>query len=157
MRWMGSIGGSHFYSSVSEALERVPQTPSHCVVGVATVGGGLPAALREDLLIAASAGLTLVNGLHQLLSEDAELLKRASGGILDLRKPRPASELRFWTGEILSIPAPRIAVLGMDCAIGKRTTAMALRTAFSGAWSECRTDLYGANGLASGVGVRVYL
>jgi len=114
-----------FYRSVSHALEQVQ--PTHCVIGVATVGGILPPPLREDLLTAASAGLTLVNGLHQLLSDDAEIAGIAQEKIIDLRKPRPASELHFWTGEIFSIPAPRVAVLGMDCAIGKRTTAMLMQ------------------------------
>jgi uncharacterized NAD-dependent epimerase/dehydratase family protein len=41
---------------------------------------------------------------------------------MDIRKPRPTAELRFWTGEILGLETPRIAVLGTDCAIGKRTT-----------------------------------
>jgi len=114
-----------FYPSVSHALEQVQ--PTHCIIGVATVGGVLPPPLREDLLTAASAGLTLVNGLHQLLSDDAEIAGIAQEKIIDLRKPRPASELHFWTGEIFSIPAPRVAVLGMDCAIGKRTTAMLMQ------------------------------
>lgn len=121
----GRDRGIPFYSSVSEAL--VHQTPTHCIIGVATVGGVLPDPLRVDLLTAASAGLQLVNGLHQLLSDDDELVSLAKGGIIDLRKPRPTSELQFWSGEILLVPAPRIAVLGMDCAIGKRTTAMILR------------------------------
>ncbi|MCY4204123.1 MAG: DUF1611 domain-containing protein [Bacteroidetes bacterium] len=122
--------GIRFYRSMTDALQHLSATPTHCVVGVATVGGVLPSALKEDLFVAASAGLTLVNGLHQLLSDDAELAKVAKGGIIDLRKPRPASELRFWTGEILSVPTPRIAVLGMDCAIGKRTTAMLMQKSF---------------------------
>jgi len=119
-----------FYRSMSDALRHVSAAPTHCVIGVATVGGVLPSALREDLFAAASAGLTLVNGLHQLLSDDVELAKVAKGGIIDLRKPRPASELRFWTGEILSVPTPRIAILGIDCAIGKRTTAMLMQKSF---------------------------
>ena len=126
----GHVRGIPFYRSVSDALEHVQATPTHCVVGVATVGGVLPDTLREDLATAASAGLTLVNGLHQLLSDDVELSKMAKGGIIDLRKPRPASELQFWTGEILSVSAPRIAVLGMDCAIGKRTTTMLMQKVF---------------------------
>ncbi len=117
--------GIPFYSSVSEALAHC--TPTHCIIGVATVGGILPDSLRVELLTAASAGVQLVNGLHQLLSDDAELVNLASGGIIDLRKPRPTTELQFWSGKILSVPVPRIAVLGMDCAIGKRTTAMSLR------------------------------
>ena len=124
----GKERGILFYESVSEALCQC--NPTHCVIGIATIGGVLPNALREDLLVAASAGLTLVNGLHQLLTEDVEIAKRATGGIIDLRKPRSTSELRFWSGDILSIDAPRIAILGMDCAIGKRTTTMILNEAF---------------------------
>lgn len=118
-----------FFRTVSEALRLTSARPTHCVVGVATAGGMLPDALRRELLAAASAGLTLVNGLHYLLSDDLEIAEQATAGIIDLRKPRRASELRFWTGEILSVPTPRVAVLGMDCAIGKRTTAMLLRAA----------------------------
>jgi len=124
----GHHRGIPFFSTVSEALAHVE--PTHCVIGIATVGGILPDALKMDLLAAASAGLTLVNGLHQLLSQDQSITEKATGGIIDLRKPLPASELHFWTGEIFSVPAPRIAILGMDCAIGKRTTAMLLQTEF---------------------------
>jgi len=79
-------------------------------------------------------GMTLVNGLHQLLSDDLEIARivAANGGsIHDIRRPRPVSELRFWTGEVLELDTPRIAVLGTDCAVGKRTTAMLLT-------EECR-------------------
>ncbi len=124
----GQNRGILFYPCVSEALQDVQ--PTHCVVGVATVGGTLPHPLKEDLLTAASAGLNLVNGLHQLLSDDDDLMKISSVEIIDLRKPRPASELHFWTGEIFSIPTPRVAILGMDCAIGKRTTAMLMQKEF---------------------------
>ncbi len=106
--------------------------PTHCVLGVATEGGLLPPTLRADLVEAAREGLTLVNGLHQLLSDDAELarLTSAAGGeIIDLRRPRPVAELSFWTGEILSLETPRVVVLGTDCALGKRTTCTLLRDA----------------------------
>ena len=125
----GQFRNIPFFESVASALHTLDNKPSHCLVGVATVGGKLPASLRADLIVAAKAGLMLVNGLHQLLSQDPEVAPLASGGIVDLRKPKPASELRFWSGEVLSIPSPRIAVLGMDCAIGKRTTAMMIRDA----------------------------
>ena len=119
-------------ASVSEALARFNPRPTHCLVGVATVGGVLPPDLYADLQEAARAGMTLVNGLHHLLSDDPELvgLTQAHGGsIIDIRKPKPASELRFWSGEVLNLKTPRVAVLGMDCAIGKRTTCMLLREA----------------------------
>ena len=105
-------------------------TPGVCIVGAATEGGVLPPALREELLVAAEAGMTLVNGLHHPLGDDEEIAatcRRNGGKVIDIRRPRPFSELRFWSGEVLELEVPRVAVLGTDCVLGKRTTAMLLR------------------------------
>jgi len=113
------------FTSLTEMIEGVGKIPEVCVVGVATVGGVLPPEIRAALLQAADLGMTLVNGLHQLLSEDSEIAQRAhdaGGRILDIRKPKAIAELRFWSGEILAVKTPRLAVLGTDCAVGKRTT-----------------------------------
>ncbi len=46
------------------------------------------------------------------------------GGAPARHPPHPKfAELRFWTGEVLGLTVPRVAVLGTDCALGKRTTA----------------------------------
>ena len=55
--------------SVTTALGADHQ-PQVCIIGVATPGGTLPQSLRRGILEAADAGLTLVNGLHHLLSND---------------------------------------------------------------------------------------
>jgi uncharacterized NAD-dependent epimerase/dehydratase family protein len=122
------------FATLTEMIEGVGATPDACVVGVATIGGVLPSEIRATLGQAADLGMTLVNGLHQLLSDDSDIAQRAaiSGGeILDIRKPKPVAELRFWSGEILGIETPTIAILGTDCAIGKRTTTALL-------WHELR-------------------
>lgn len=115
--------------SVRAALALPGEPPEVCAIGVATGGGVLPDDLRGDLLAAADAGLTLINGLHQLLESDRELADRVragGGSIIDIRKPRSIDQLRFYTGEVLSLATPRIAVLGTDCALGKRTTCTLL-------------------------------
>jgi uncharacterized NAD-dependent epimerase/dehydratase family protein len=117
------------FESLASMIDFSESPPEVCIVGVATVGGVLPAEIRAELLQAAALGMTLVNGLHQLLSEDPELatLAQQSGArIIDIRKPKRTADLRFWTGEVLAIDIPRIAVLGTDCAVGKRTTAALL-------------------------------
>jgi uncharacterized NAD-dependent epimerase/dehydratase family protein len=117
------------FSSLSEALAGARRRPDTCIVGVATPGGVIPPPLRALLLEAARAGLTLVNGLHQLLGDDPEIAATAAAGgarLVDVRRPPPPSALHFWTGAIAGVRAPRIAVLGTDCAIGKRTTARML-------------------------------
>ena len=130
----GRHRGIPVFDSVARALSEASPTPTHCVIGVATSGGVLPPELRRDLDDAARAGMTLVNGLHRLLGDDAALaalVAAAGGSILDIRAPRPARELRFWTGEGLETGIPVIPVLGTDCAAGKRTTTFLLRAALA--------------------------
>ena len=120
--------------TLGSAITTVGTKPDVCVVGVATVGGILPPDLRDDLLQAARHGITLINGMHQLLEDDPELVEacRMSGAeILDIRKPKPIDEMKFWAGHVLDLDSTRIAVLGIDCAVGKRTTAVLL-------WDACR-------------------
>lgn len=120
------------FASVAEALERSPEPPAYCVVGVATAGGYLPDDLRGSLLVAAGAGLSLVNGLHRFLADDPELARLVAehgGEIIDIRRPRPTAEMNAWSGRILEVSTPRLAILGTDCALGKRTTTWLLQAA----------------------------
>lgn len=113
------------FASVEASLQQLPALPRYCIVGVALPGGKLPDSFRAELLYAIQRGISIVNGLHTLLNDDTEFAAAAQEAgveILDIRRPRPARELRFWSGEIFSVRAPRIAVLGTDCALGKRTT-----------------------------------
>ena len=101
------------------------EQPEFCLVGVALAGGKLPEEFRDQLLSAMDYGLSLVNGLHTFLGDDPEFVARAAStgvSITDVRRPKPRAELRFWNGEIFRVTAPIVAVLGTDCALGKRTT-----------------------------------
>jgi uncharacterized NAD-dependent epimerase/dehydratase family protein len=103
--------------------------PVYCIVGVAFSGGVLPENFRKELIDAIHRGLSIVCGLHTFLSDDPEFsrLAREKGvQLIDVRKPKPRSEYKFWSGEIYSVKTPRIAVLGTDCALGKRTTCRLL-------------------------------
>jgi uncharacterized NAD-dependent epimerase/dehydratase family protein len=80
-------------------------------------------------------GLNVDSGLHDYLSDDPELaaLARARGcRIRDVRKPPPIRDLHFFSGKIEEVKCLRIAVLGTDSAIGKRTTAAILTNALTG-------------------------
>lgn len=118
--------GIPIFATIADALGALPQRPDFCVVGVATSGGRLTPGLRGLLGEAIEAGMSVVNGLHEFLSDDPGLSAAAARRgvtIRDVRKTPPRTELHFWSGEILTVGAPRIAVLGTDCALGKRTTA----------------------------------
>ena len=114
----------------------------HAIIGVATPGGIIPDELRKELLEALSYGMHIVNGLHHYLSDDQELVRTAENfqaELHDIRKPKQAKDHAFWTGNILDVRAPRIAMFGTDCAIGKRTTSLWLRDACNEA--GIRTEL----------------
>jgi uncharacterized NAD-dependent epimerase/dehydratase family protein len=119
--------------AVSIARER-GHPATHFVVGLAPDGGRLGPAARRDVRTAISLGLNVDCGLHDFLSEDPELRTLAdSRGVTlrDVRKPPPPSELHFFTGAIDRVRALKVAVLGTDSAVGKRTTAWKIVDGFT--------------------------
>ena len=128
----GKPRGIPVFATIPEALRVLGQTPRFCVVGVATSGGRVTPGLRGLLAEAISSGMSVVNGLHEFVSDDPELAAAAAAksiAITDVRKTARRTDLHFWSGDIREVRAPRIAVLGTDCALGKRTTARFLTEA----------------------------
>ena len=119
------------FASVDEALAQTGPVV-YAIVAVATVGGVLPPNMLIDIQRCLENGLSIVNGLHEFLNDKPDLVALAQqhgGQLIDVRRPKPRQELHFWTGEINQIMAPIIAILGTDCALGKRTTARLIRQA----------------------------
>jgi len=103
--------------------------PTHFVVGLATDGGRLSDADRVQVTRAMEAGLNVDSGLHDFLSDDGQLASVASRcgvRIRDVRKPPSRDRLHFFTGKIDQVESLRVALLGTDSAVGKRTTAWIL-------------------------------
>ena len=125
--------------SLAEALAHANAkggSATHLVIGLAPDGGRLPPDGRRAVLEAIAAGLNVDSGLHDFLSEDAEIAAaaKARGVVLrDIRKPPPRAELHFFSGKIERVGALKVAVLGTDSAIGKRTTAWRLVEALDAA------------------------
>ena len=102
---------------------------THFVVGLAPDGGRLDPAARRAVAQALEAGLDVDCGLHDFLGEDPELVRlaeRSGARIRDVRRTPPRSELHFFSGKIEQVRALKVAVLGTDSAVGKRTTAWLL-------------------------------
>jgi len=121
------------YKSIDEYIELSNGEAEVCVVGVAFPGGILPDACRYELISAMKNGLNIISGLHHYLSDDVEFQKIAKENkveLLDIRKTKPIADLHFWSGKILDVKTPIIAVLGTDCAVGKRTTARFMMESF---------------------------
>lgn len=119
------------FASFNKAIDELNNI-HFLIIGVATVGGRLPGNMLEIVIEAIKKGISIVNGLHEYLSEKPAIVELAISNkvqLIDVRKPKTREQLHFWTGEIFKVQAPIIAVIGMDCAMGKRTTARMLKQA----------------------------
>lgn len=106
------------------------------VVGLAPDGGRLDTDGREAVKEAVRAGLHVDCGLHDFLSEDPEIAALAvEHGVTlrDVRKPPHRDDLHFFSGKIEQVEARKVALLGTDSAVGKRTTAWLLVDALEAA------------------------
>ncbi len=119
------------FSSLKNAIEKLG--PEHdiktLVIGLAPDGGRLPKDARDTLIQALEMGLNIDNGLHDFLIKDTDLMKIAEKNrcrIRDIRKTPDRDELHFFTGKIEEVDCLKIAILGTDSALGKRTTAWIL-------------------------------
>lgn len=145
--------GLPVYATVDEAVDALRFSPDFCIVGVATVGGALPESMLGEIRAALIHGISIVNGLHDFLSEKPDLVKlcQANGAMLiDVRKPKRRVDLHFWDGKIFEVKAPIVAVLGMDCATGKRTTARFLRDACRASGKKAEMIYTGQTGWMQG-------
>jgi len=128
----GVANGIPICADMVAAVAQAGAVPDVVIFGVAPTSGMLSAAEREVLLDAMRDGMGVVNGLHEFLNDDAEFVATAIAHdvtIEDVRRPRDKKDLRMFSGRIAEVACPRIAVLGTDGAIGKRTTATILTQA----------------------------
>jgi uncharacterized NAD-dependent epimerase/dehydratase family protein len=128
----GHARGIPFVSSLADFHAQFPQGADYLVLGVANAGGRIDPSWRPLIEEALQASISVVNGLHEFLSDDAALRALATSNgarLIDVRKPKPKAEQHFWCGRIDEVRCPKIAVLGTDCAVGKRTTTRLLTEA----------------------------
>lgn len=141
------------YESIASFIKESTQKADYCIIGVATKGGVIPHSLRGMLTEALENGMGLVNGLHDYISDHPELafLAQQKGlEIIDVRKPKKFKDLHFWSGKITSVHCPKIAVLGTDCALGKRTTTRFLTEAMKAAGFRAEMIYTGQTGWMQG-------
>ncbi|MCP4386106.1 MAG: DUF1611 domain-containing protein [Hyphomicrobiales bacterium] len=119
---------------LADALRQAGRVPDWFIFGMAPSSGMLSPRERSRVLNAIGLGMNIVNGLHEFLTDDPEFAAASVANdivILDVRKPRTKKDLRMFSGRIDKVTCPRIAVLGTDGAIGKRTTATILTRALN--------------------------
>jgi uncharacterized NAD-dependent epimerase/dehydratase family protein len=132
----GKPNGVPVSSDVQKAVNAFKEGPhpvTHLVIGLAPDGGRLSPNARKDVIQAITMGLHVDSGLHDFLSEDEEIARLAAKygvTLRDIRKPPHRKDLHFFSGKIEQVTSFKVAILGTDSAIGKRTTSWILWDAF---------------------------
>ncbi|MFL6107164.1 MAG: DUF1611 domain-containing protein [Marmoricola sp.] len=116
-------------ADLHQAIAHAGRVPDYLICGVAPADGLLSEDQRVVLLDGIARGMHIINGLHEFLNDDVEFVAAAllaGVTITDVRQPKAKRDLHLFSGRIFEVTCPRIAVLGTDGAIGKRTTATLL-------------------------------
>ncbi|MRH44644.1 DUF1611 domain-containing protein [Aquibacillus halophilus] len=124
--------GIPFFSDLDSAFEYLPKMPSQFIYGIAPSEGLLKNDERNIVLQAIENGLNIINPLHEFFTDDKEFMKNSlkyGVKITDVRKPAEKKDMHLFSGRILNIDTPIVAVLGTDSAVGKRTTSVLLEEA----------------------------
>jgi uncharacterized NAD-dependent epimerase/dehydratase family protein len=125
----GIKNGILVFPSIDDAIEILGFVPEYFIYGIAAQAAYLDQEQREVILAAMRTGMNFVNGLPEFFTEDEEFIRKAIEyrvHIYDMRKAPHRKYLHNFSGRIHEVTTPVIAVLGTDCAVGKRTTAMSL-------------------------------
>ncbi len=121
----GDIGeGIPVVRDIREAFQYAPDT---LLIGIAPMGGALPASWQWQLLTAIDAGLDIVSGLHVFLSADEELRSAAEKRgvtIWDVRRPAEQNRVAQFISHRSG--SHTVLIVGSDCAVGKMTVALEL-------------------------------
>lgn len=140
------VGG---HTPVVGSLSEVA-APDSLFVGIAPPGGRLPDEWRAVILEALCAGLTVVSGLHDRLSDDRRLNVAAGdhgGRLIDLRSSdhrRPAEALPMRS------ECFRVLTVGTDCAVGKMSAAKELELGLQSRGRGARFLATGQTGMMIG-------
>ena len=149
----GSFQGIPIVADLEAALRLPGKKPHTLIYGMAPANGLYSASDRRALLAALSHGLHLVSGMREYLNDEPEFALAAlqnQVSIRDVRRPPALKDLRLFDGSIDSADCLRIAVLGTDGAVGKRTTATLLVQALNGAGIHTVLVSTGQTGLIQG-------
>jgi uncharacterized NAD-dependent epimerase/dehydratase family protein len=142
---------------VATVTEGLKHDPTSLLLGVATPGGWMPDHWRAWIAESIEAGLEIANGLHTLLSDDAELVALAEKrGVLLWDVRVPPEGIPLFSGKSLDIPQRTVLTVGSDCAVGKMTVSLALTKAAMDAGVKAEFVATGQTGiLIAGRGIAV--
>ncbi|MDH4110263.1 MAG: DUF1611 domain-containing protein [Gammaproteobacteria bacterium] len=133
--------------------EAVAAGAKSLVIGIAPTGGQLDRAWLDTLAEALNEGLDLVAGMHTRLASVFELATRAQAlgrRLVDVRVPPPGIPVA--SGRRRS--GRRVLMVGTDCCVGKKYSALALHRALEAAGRPATFRATGQTGiLIAGSGI----
>ena len=125
------------------------------IIGVAPIGGIIPDPWWIVIEEAAAAGLDIVCGLHIKLADFPAIVAAAEGSgarLIDVRVP--PRNLPVGTG--IKRSGKRVLMVGTDCAVGKKYSALALNEAMQNAGLKSTFRATGQTGIMiAGSGVPI--
>lgn len=132
----GRNNGISIFTSLESAIKELKESgsmPQTLIVGLAPDGGRLPITAKASLEKALRLGWNIDSGLHDFIGNDKKLMAIAKENdcrVRDVRKTPDRDTLHFFSGAIEKVDCLKLAVLGTDSAIGKRTTAWLIVNGF---------------------------
>jgi len=145
--------GIPIFADLEDALGKLSEVPDCYIYGKAPLAAYISMNERNLILEAMENGMDIISGLHQFFSEDREFVDTAARNavrIKDIRKPPQLKDLHVFTGQRSKVTAPVVAVLGTDCACGKRTTAVELNNTLNHLGIKSVLIATGQSGLMQG-------
>jgi uncharacterized NAD-dependent epimerase/dehydratase family protein len=141
------------FANLEDALSKLHRIPDCYIYGKAPLEAYISMNERNLILEAMEKGMDIISGLHQFFSEDREFVHMAARNavrIKDIRKPPQLKDLHVFTGQRSKVTVPVVAVLGTDCACGKRTTAVELNNTLNNLGLKSVLIATGQSGLMQG-------
>lgn len=141
------------FSSLEDALKQLFEVPDQFIYGIAPSEAFLKDNEREIVLEAMKQGMSIVNTLHEFFTNDDVFVKQSlkyGVTIKDVRKPPEKKDMHLFSGRIIDVKIPIVAVLGTDSAVGKRTTSVILEEALADQGLKVAFVATGQTGLIQG-------
>lgn len=116
------VGGQ---TPIVARLEEVPGADT-LVLGIAPPGGKIPAPWRAVILQAIDRGMNILSGLHDFISDDAELAAAASTRGVQITDVRKNNFKQIAKRQGINHTCCRLHTVGHDCSVGKMVVSLEL-------------------------------
>lgn len=135
---------------VPSVEEAIALNPTVLAIGLAPSGGQLPEPWYAEVKQAVKSGLSVMNGLHTQMNEDAEVTDNIQTGrwVWDMRKEPEG--LTVGSGKARLLECDRILTVGTDMAVGKMSTSIELNRAAKAKGLRSKLIATGQTGLMLG-------